>query len=281
MREGWEWEDFEDTLSHLSVGITPTVIQKISESVENDTAELEGRIRGLSKLSKETTGNDHHPLSSYIEQRAILMDDIQRHLQHVRRVTLRARPSAAEEDEDSKTEDLRRTLEKLGASEDLVLRERAALASSRVRIEYGMRGQLDHTKLGEGYIIALTENFSAPLGSSYPRWKTSGIDQSSFRNRLIKAYQLESSQLLESPGVVGIEKTLWCPISRREHNHRATSAAHIMPCNIGLTNVTYLFGAKAHEGYGILWSERNGLLMYDEIGRDFRRWTYGRHPGPK
>lgn len=35
-----------------------------------------------------------------------------------------------------------------------------------------------------------------------------------------------------------------------------------MPYSIGETNAAYLFGTNPAEGYDVLWSERNGLMMY-------------------
>ena len=39
-------------------------------------------------------------------------------------------------------------------------------------------------------------------------------------------------------------------------------AAHIVPYGIGEANAAYFFGQDVTEGFEVLWSETNGLMMH-------------------
>ncbi|KAL6245283.1 hypothetical protein RBB50_008058 [Rhinocladiella similis] len=236
---------------------TPTAIRNISTAIDSAAAEIERRLRDMSNSSAESTGDDPVRVSAYIQKRESFVNDLQHHLKEVRKVTIQAYEMATERD--TRT-DLKRILERLDVDDGAVLRERAALAANRIRIEYGMRGQLNYIKLGESYIMALTQSLPAPSGSSYSK-KRSGTEQSSFRSRLIKTYQFEGSQSLETIQTTE-RNSVWCPISRRYHQQDLMKASHILPCSLGEANVSYLFGMKPSEGYEMLWSERNGLMMH-------------------
>ncbi|KAK6373949.1 hypothetical protein LTS17_007919 [Exophiala oligosperma] len=227
---------------------TPTAIRKISATIDKNAGQIEGRLRAISKSSDENTGDDTSRVSSYIEERAALIDEMQSHLNDVRKATMQAQEKATREERS----ELKRALKDLDDNDRIILRERATLASSRVRIDYGMRGQLSHVKLGEAYMMSLTKNFPAPAGRFYDnKSQRTGNEQLSFRNRLIKTYQFEGSRLLETcDEEAGPE--LWCPVSGRAHHKRLIRTAHIVPPMVGEVNVSYLFGVKPSEGFGII-----------------------------
>lgn len=230
---------------------TPTAIRKISATIDKNAGQIEGRLRAISKSSDENTGDDTSRVSSYIEERAALIDEMQSHLNDVRKATMQAQEKATREERS----ELKRALKDLDDNDRIILRERATLASSRVRIDYGMRGQLSHVKLGEAYMMSLTKNFPAPAGRFYDnKSQRTGNEQLSFRTRLIKTYQFEGSRLLETcDEEAGPE--LWCPVSGRAHHKRLIRTAHIVPPMVGEVNVSYLFGVKPSEGFGIIWSD--------------------------
>ncbi|KEF60196.1 uncharacterized protein A1O9_05046 [Exophiala aquamarina CBS 119918] len=240
---------------------TPTAVRQISKTIDNESAEIEGRIRKISDSSDEPIGDEPERTSLYIDQRQELVEDIEAHLKEARKVVREARELSS----NYQRKELKRALMELDATDNILLKERAALAADRIRVQYGVLGQLSHIKIGEAYTMAITGNLPEPANASYKRQhKRSGADQTSFRNRLIKAYNPEGFKLLQTPPEIFSSK-IWCPISGREFETSTMKAAHIVPYAIGEENATYLFGSKPGEGYGLIWSERNGLMLHNTL----------------
>jgi hypothetical protein len=250
---------FNDPLEDFK---TPLVIRKISETVDLESAELEGRIRKISDSSDEPIGDQPETASRYITQREELVEDIEIHRKEARRI---AREAYTKLSPGPERNEMKRALSELDAIDGIILKERAALAADRIRIKYSVLGRPSNVKIGEAYMMAITDNLPEPAHSSYKKKHgRAGADQTSFRNRLIKAYNPESSKLLETPDDSGdndVYLPIWCPISGKEFPTGLTKAAHIVPYSIGEANAAYLFGSKPHEGYDIIWSEKNGLMM--------------------
>jgi hypothetical protein len=244
---------------------TPVAVRQISNNIENECAELEGRIRKISDSSNEPIGDEPDRTSLYIDQRQELVEDIEAHLKEARKMVRQAR----EHSSNSQRNELKMALMELDETDKHLLKERAALASDRIRVQYGMLGQLSHVKIGEAYMMAITENAPEPAEASYKRQhKRSGADQTSFRNRLMKAYHPEGSKVIEKRPEFQTSK-IWCPVSGKEFEASTMKAAHIVPYSIGEANATYLFGSKPDEGYGVIWSERNGLMLHTVLEKIF------------
>ncbi|OAP54188.1 hypothetical protein AYL99_11723 [Fonsecaea erecta] len=252
---------FNDPLQQFH---TPLAIRNISESIDNNSAELEGRIRKISDSSDEPLGEEPKTTSFYIDERQALVEDLDNHRREARRV---AREALAALSPGSKKNELKRALKELDDTDSIILRERTALAADRMRVEYSMLSRPGSVKIGEAYMMAITDNLLEPAGSSYrKKHQRSGADQTSFKNRLLKAYNPEGSKLLtESQG----SKLIWCPVSGKEFGMKLLTAAHIIPYSIGETNAAYLFGVKPHEGSRIIWSEKNGLMMNEDLEKIF------------
>ncbi|KIW63917.1 hypothetical protein PV04_08881 [Phialophora macrospora] len=246
---------------------TPIAIRKISEAIDNQSAELEGRIRKISDSSDEPIGDEPDRASLYIDQRQELIEDIERHNKEARKIvreTYTRLPPGPERNV------LKRALTELEANDPIILKERAALAANRMRVKYSVLGRQSSAKIGEAYMMALTDNLPEPANSSYKKKHArSGADQSSFRNRLIKTYDANGAKILEVPRDFLKYQPIWCPISGKEHAPALMKAAHIVPYSIGETNAAYLFGVKPHEGYNVIWSEKNGLLLNWDFEKRF------------
>lgn len=237
---------------------TPTAVRQRSQTLDNESAELEGRIRKISSSSDEPIGEDPERTSLYMDQRQNLLEALEVHLKKSREIIREAHQLSS----NYQKRELKRALKELDETDSILLKERAALAADRIRVKYGVQGQLSSVKIGEAYMMAITQNLPAPADASYKRQpKRSSADQSSFRNRLIKAYDPNGSKFLETPNIFQTEN-LWCPVSGNAFDLRIMTAAHIVPYAIGEENAAYLFGTRPDEGYSAIWSERNGLMLH-------------------
>jgi hypothetical protein len=255
---------FGDPLQDFKI---PVAIRKISKTIDNESAELEGRIRKISDSSDEPIGDEPDKTSLYINQRQELVEDLEAHLNEARKIVREARTELSSGHQKNK---LKRALTELDQTDSILLKERAALAADRIRVKYGVLGQPSHVKIGEAYMMAITENLPEPADSSYKKKHgRSGADQTSFRNRLIKAYNTEGSKILETPPEFQITNKIWCPVSGKEFEASTMKAAHIVPYSIGETNAAYLFGSKLDEGYDVIWSERNGFMLHNILEKIF------------
>jgi hypothetical protein len=238
---------------------TPVAVRKISETIDNESAKLEGRIRKISDSSDEPIGDDPDKTSLYINQRQELVEDLGVHIKEARKIVREARTELSS---GHQRNELKKALTELDKTDSILLKERTALAADRIRVKYGVLGRPSHVKIGQAYMMAITENFPEPAESSYKKKHgRSGTDQTSFRNRVIKAYNTEGSKILETPSL--FTNKIWCPVSGKEFEASAMKAAHIIPHSIGETNAAYLFGSKLDEGYDVIWSERNGFMLHN------------------
>lgn len=135
-----------------------------------------------------------------------------------------------------------------------ILKERAALAKNRVKLQYAILAHPTHAKIGEAYLSAIVERLPNPAGATTnvqgSRDKT---DQEQYRSLLIQAYSPMDADVL------------YCPVSHKWHDEAAVIASHIVPYAIGEVNISYVFGLRPEEGYEAIWSERNGLLLHKKI----------------
>jgi hypothetical protein len=245
---------------------TPLAARQISKTIDDESAELEGRIRKISDSSDEPIGDEPEKTSLYINQRQELVEDLEAHLKEARKIIREAHTELLPGPERNK---LKRVLRELDETDSILLKERTALAADRIRVKYGVLGRPSHVKIGEAYMMAITENLPEPAESSYKKKHgRSEADQTSFRNRIIKSYNTEGSKILEIPPEFQTNK-IWCPVSGKEFEASAMKAAHMVPYSIGETNAAYLFGSKLDEGYDVIWSERNGFMLHNILEKIF------------
>jgi hypothetical protein len=78
---------FGDPLSDFKI---PAVVRNISETIDNESAELEGRIRKISDSSDEPVGDEPERTTFYIHQRQELVEDLEAHLKEARKIVREA-----------------------------------------------------------------------------------------------------------------------------------------------------------------------------------------------
>jgi HNH endonuclease len=245
---------------------TPLVARQISKAIDDKSAEIEDRIRKISDSSDEAIGDEPAITSLYVDQREQLVEDLEAHVKEARKIVREA--LAHTEHSGSQRNDLKRALTQLDESDNSILKERSALAADRMRVKYGVLGQPSHVKVGQAYMMAITDNLPKPAESAYKKKHgRSGAHQTWFRNRLIKSYNTRGSEILGTS--FEFSNKMWCPISEREFEVSEMTAAHIVPYSIGETNAAYLFRAKVDEGYDVIWSERNGFMVHNILEKIF------------
>jgi hypothetical protein len=249
---------------------TPAAARKISKTIDNESAKLEGRIRKISDSSDEPIGDEPDKTSLYLDQRQELVEDMEAHVKEARKIARKIICEARKElSLGSQINEFKRALTELDKTNNILLKERTALATNRIRVKYNVLSQPSHVKIGEAYMMAITENLPEPAESSHKKKHgRSEADQTSFRNRLIKAYNIKGSEILATPPEFQTNK-IWCPVSGKEFDASIMKAAHIVPHSIGETNAAYLFGSDLGEGYDIIWSERNGFMMHNILEKIF------------
>lgn len=245
---------------------TPTAVRKISKSIDDESVELEGRLRKIFSSSDEPIGKTSDKVHQYLDQRQELVEHLQVHLQKVRKII---REASTELSSGLSEKELKRAFTEIVEVGRTVQKERSAIAADQTRVKYLVLSQASHVKLGEAYITAITENLPEAAVSAYKKQHgRSKADQISFRNRLIKAYNKKGDKILETPPEFQTYK-IWCPTSGTDFEASIMKAAHILPYSIGEANAAYLFGLDPSEGYEAIWSERNGLMMHTTLEKIF------------
>ena len=176
---------------------TPTAVRKISKSIDDESVELEGRLRKIFSSSDEPIGKTSDKVHQYLDQRQELVEHLQVHLQKVRKII---REASTELSSGLSEKELKRAFTEIVEVGRTVQKERSAIAADQTRVKYLVLSQASHVKLGEAYITAITENLPEAAVSAYKKQHgRSKADQISFRNRLIKAYNKKGDKILETP----------------------------------------------------------------------------------
>lgn len=87
---------------------------------------------------------------------------------------------------------------------------------------------------------------------------------SAWRQNLIERYDSKDP---------AVEDMLWCPISRMYIASQNCTAAHIVPHSIGCSNAGHIFG-EGDDGFGVIWSQRNGIMMANWFKRQFDKGDF-------
>ena len=127
---------------------TPVAVRKISETIDNESAKLEGRIRKISDSSDKPIGDDPDKTSLYINQRQELVEDLGVHIKEARKIVREARTELSS---GHQRNELKRALTELDETDSILLKERTALAADRIRVKYSVLGRPSHVKIGQAY----------------------------------------------------------------------------------------------------------------------------------
>ncbi len=157
-------------------------------------------------------------------------------------------------------------MEKAWKKRAKVLAEEAVLQRKRSLIA----NELAMESWGERFVVfpdaydALFTNLFQPLERSAQWEKRNRHKQETWKDGLIEYYDLAS---LHGPDF------LWCPILKRYAESEDCVAAQFVPHSLGYKNVGYLFG-DADEGYSMVWSLRNGMIMTKQLEKAFDEGTF-------
>ncbi len=143
---------------------TPIAARQISKSIDDESAELEGRIRKISDSSDELIGDGEERTTTYINQRQAVVDAVEKHINKARRILSEERTQLLA---GPRRNELKRALRELDESDSMLLNERTALAAHRIRVKYSVLGHPSNVKIGEAYLMAITENLPEPAEASY------------------------------------------------------------------------------------------------------------------
>ncbi|RMZ90573.1 hypothetical protein DV736_g2190, partial [Chaetothyriales sp. CBS 134916] len=174
---------------------TPEAARRLSQAINDESARLEDRIREISHSSNEPVGNEPGNVSLYVDQREELAEDVAAHLKEARKIVHQAFTAAPS---GPQRKDLKKALKELDQTESNLLKERTALAAHRARVKHSVSGQFSNVKVIEAYMIAITQVLPEPGESPYKKGERPLTDQTAFRNRLIKAYHAEYSEIQEA-----------------------------------------------------------------------------------
>lgn len=262
---------YRDELQYVK---TPLAIRKMSETIDNESKRLEGQIRKFIE-SEGSIGDDPEAVSLYVDPRYRLVEDLEAHYKEAHKLLRDTGLLSGSEESELKAA----AWEELSEADSILLRERAALAIYQTRLKNGIFGQSSKirpgkthkmARLGKAYRLAVTQNLTEPGGLSYIYERgISGADRVSFKNRLIKVYNSEGSKFLATNPDYRLDMDGVCPISWEEDGKCPIKVAHIVPYSVGEANASYLFGSKPDEGYNIIWSEKNGLLLSYRLRKIF------------
>ena len=239
--------------------------RKLSHELAEQREKLKERARTASASSQEILESfSPSRAERYVKNREPLLEAMASHN--------RACRNALREKHDTKSLDKRiykRLLSGVEENDADILRERAALARNRLKLERDILVHPTHARIGQAYLMALVGSLSEPAGA---RIKNPGArnkhDQESFRNMLRKAYTPEQGTAEFDPPEKKLSM-LWCPVTRKWHESSNMRAAHIVPHAIGEFNASYIFGVPLDKGWKVLWWFDNGLILHPRIEKHF------------
>jgi hypothetical protein len=227
----------------------PEELRRVSIEIDKRFLGLEEKQRSVSASSQEYLPASESKIKSFIKDREAVTKDAVETYQEAKKVLGNLREQGSF---DRRT--YKRVRSELNNSESIFALERGALAKERARIALRISADHLHQRIGEAYMMAITDRIKVPAHATIDLSGRQSSDQSHFRAKLINVYGGREA--------VG-KQSLWCPVTR---NYIApqimVKAAHLVPFAIGETNAAYIFGVEPDEGFDCIWSEKNGLLLH-------------------
>lgn len=236
---------FDDPLDRFACSDNES-LRIVSQELANKEDTIKARIRAVSGKSQEERGSfNPFRVQSFIEQRESIVEELATHLKSSRAAIREARARNVVDPLTAKS--LLSGMEDVDAE---ILKERAALAKNRTKLEYAILSHPTHARIGEAYLSAIFERLPDPAGAAAAatslHTSRDKQDQLQFRSLLIQAYS--------PPELAEDERILWCPVSRMWHDKLTIKAAHLVPYALGEVNVSYIFGLSQEDGYKAIWS---------------------------
>lgn len=248
---------FTDPLDRFAASDS-TPLRSVSLELANKEDNFKVRIRAVSDQNQTQLGSFNPPRAqSFVQDREAVVEELAAHLKSTRNVVKEARANNAVDRKTAKM--LLSITEEVDAD---ILKERAALAKNRMKLEYAILSHPAHSRIGEAYLSAIDDKLGNFAGATFNvQGSRNKHDQEQFRALLTQAY---------SPSTLApAEDALWCPFSRAWVMSEAMTAAHIVSYAVGEVNASYIFGLPQAQGYEAIWSYKNGLLLQTQIENAF------------
>lgn len=233
----------------------------MSQELADKGERLKERVRTIFASSDEIIRKfDPKHAQKYVAEREPLAEEVASHIK-----TCRNKIREAQEKKLVDRSTAKRLLSGMEEFDAALLKERAALARNRMKLEFEILSHPTHARIGEAYLAAIDESLPEPAGA---RLKKQGsrdkYDQDEFK-ALVRQANTPTKGTPAYDAPCSDPPMLWCPITRAWHDTLSMTTAHIVPYGIGEINAAYIFGLPTDEGCTAIWSYKNGLLLHSRV----------------
>lgn len=251
---------FKDPLTSFTVS-TNKDLRHFSQELADDAEKLKTRIRKTSASSDKEIANFEPGLARrFVDEREPITEDLATHLKACRTKIREAQSQGV-----LPLPNAKRLLSGIEDLDAALLKERAALAKNRMKVEYGILSHPTHSRLGEAYLAALVESLPEPSGARVKKQgKRDKHEHELFKKLVRKAYSPQKGD----PGYDAPDTDLhllWCPVTQAWHEASNVRTAHLVPYAIGEVNAAYIFGLPVGDGWNALWTPHNGIPLYHKV----------------
>lgn len=151
---------FADPLEFFSLSPEPA-LRSVSQELTDKGELLKGRVRSISASSDEIIQKfDPTHAQKYVAEREPLAEEVAAHIKICRNKVREAQEKKLVDRSTAK-----RLLSGMEEFDAALLKERAALARNRVKLEFGILSHPTHARIGEAYLAAIVESLPEPAGA--------------------------------------------------------------------------------------------------------------------
>lgn len=251
---------FKDALTSFTVSPNKE-LRHFSQELADDAEKLKARIRKTSASSDKEIANFQPGLAKrFVDEREPITEDLATHLKACRTNIREAQSQGV-----LPLPNAKRLLSGIEDLDAALLKERAALAKNRMKVEYGILSHPTHLRLGEAYLAALVESLPEPSGARVKKQgKRDKHEHELFKKLVRKAYSPQKGDPSYDAPDTDLH-LLWCPVTQAWHEASNVRTAHLVPYAIGEVNAAYIFGLPVGDGWNALWTPHNGIPLYHKV----------------
>lgn len=216
----------------LSTFPPPESARSFSAELARQGHELRARADRLSEESKRIVSGERAEAEAYVQSRGEFVEDQVSYLKNYE-AAMNSAEAAGKLDKPAR----KRVRSEVAELERTIVKERAALAGSKAKLEFGIIAHRSHHRLGDAYLDSLIRSFEPPhdaqldVGGSRDR-----TAQPAFRAAIFSAYKPPSDP--ESSDAA------WCPVTKQFWGEEGMKAAHIVPYAVGETQAAHLLESR-------------------------------------
>lgn len=199
---------FKDPLKSFTAS-TNKDLRHFSQELAEDAEILNVRIRKTSVSSDIEIANYQPGVARrFVDEREPIAEDLATHLKACRSKIREAQSQGVLQQPIAKR--LLSGIEDLDAS---LLKERAALAKNRIKVEYGILSHPTHSRLGEAYLAALVESLPEPSGARVKKQRQRNKHEHElFKNLVRNAYSPQKGDVVYDAPDTDLH-LVWCPVT--------------------------------------------------------------------